>query len=215
MASRSPRTAAAGRARGPVSAAVHGVPARRRTAAAATEAVAGARRRTATTSSWPCTSATNCTTAASPAWPRPRVGPGPAARPGRAGAPLPDRAARRTPRSTTRRRRARRAPRRAGRRHRSVSHFLRNRGRAVAGARVRGPALAVPPQGGRPARLGAAPAVGPGQGGDGRGRVRRVRRRPRRPRPRPPLRRPDDRPGPGHRRTAATWTRPARRCSPR
>lgn len=109
---------------------------------------------------------------------RPRMGPGAAALSGRAGMAVPGVAARPGDPARERRGGAGRPARGTGRRRRGRRWRQRlppGPRRAVAGARVRGAALAVPPEGGRPARLGAAPAVGAGEGGDGRRGVRRVR----------------------------------------
>ena len=57
-----------------------------------------------------------------------------------------------------------------------------------AGARPAPAALDLPPQGGRPDRVGGAPAAGRAEGGAGRAAVRRVRRRRPEPAARPPLR---------------------------
>ena len=99
----------------------------------------------------------------------------------RARAPLRGRAARarrRARRAAGAGRDRRRAARADARRRRAGGVDLhRARGDRGAGGGVHDPPLGVPAQGGRPALVGAAAAVGTAEGGDGRDPGRRVRRR--------------------------------------
>ena len=60
-----------------------------------------------------------------------------------------------------------------------LSHFLRDHGEWQHVRELLHPPVGLPPQGGRPARVGDPAAARPRQGGAGGGGVRRVRRRPR------------------------------------